>query len=81
MKLDDFATLTEEGKEYVIFEYAVPVLTHYKNSRLYILYQLNYFFTEKVINIHNGITTAINFFDSSSNQLDEYLEDIAIPAF
>ena len=79
MKLNDIATMTEEGREYIICEFAIPVISHYENSNLYILYQLNYFFAEKVINIHTGITTAINFFDSSSPQLDAYLEDIKLP--
>ena len=79
MKLTDIATMTDEGREYIICEFAIPVLSHYENSSLFILYQLDYFFAEKVINIHSGVTTSINFFDSSSPQLDQYLEDIKLP--
>jgi len=81
MNLVDFATLNEEGRKYVIFEYAVPVSTNFKNSCLYILYQVNYFFVEKIIDVKEEKLIGINCFDASSEELNHYLADIVIPSF
>jgi hypothetical protein len=79
MNLIDFSTLNEEGREYVIFEYAVPVSTNLKNSCLHILYQLSDFFVEKIINLREEAMVKINCFDSSSEDLNDYLADISLP--
>jgi hypothetical protein len=80
MKLTDFTTLNKEGREYAIFEYAVPVSTTFRNRCICILYQLSYFFVEKIIDVAENNLLEINCFDSSSEKLDDYLEDIILPA-
>lgn len=79
MQIVDFVSLNEQGREYAIFEYAVPVSTNLKNSYLHILYQLSYFFVEKIIDVTDNKLIDIDCFDACSERLDYYLEDIVLP--
>ena len=81
MKIVDFVNLTEDAREHAIFEYAIPVSTDFRNTNLHILYQLNYFFVEKVIEVSENKVVEINCFDASSSLLDFYLNEIVLPAF